>query len=131
MARGPVLKRSETRRRLKHLAVSVLSWFLISPPFVGPATNRQMDTNAPISRWQILQPYGSRAECLYKSGVFAEAVVAQLKGASQNEVAKTFMCVSSDDSRFTSYLGRALTDQSWQTPSPVYSGRLDYRPRSQ
>jgi hypothetical protein len=92
--------------------LALIGWYLMTAPFVGPATHRQIDTNAPLTQWQILMPFESLTECQDRLSSYAKQIIfvrlsEQVPGPQDN-VTDTLRCISSDDTRLN--FGRALAD---------------------
>jgi len=79
--------------RLACTPLALLAWFLITAPYVGPATDRRVDTKAELSEWHILAPYDSLSTCEHKRLVLIGAT----KGIPDPQ--NTFRCVPTDDPR--------------------------------
>jgi hypothetical protein len=85
-----------------------LGWFLMSAPYSGPATNRKIDSNAPLSEWHILAPYDLLASCEGKRLSLMDP-----SGASSTDE-KSIRCVPDNDRRID--LGATLEEASQGTP---------------
>jgi|HubBroStandDraft_6_1064221.scaffolds.fasta_scaffold220440_2 hypothetical protein len=97
-------------------AFALVGWYLMVPPLTSPGSEKY-DTQAPLSRWQMLARFDSTAECTARqTQLMRDAAIASLspqelrsRGITTKEydAAKSrafaeigmYRCVSSDDPR--------------------------------
>jgi hypothetical protein len=89
-------------------AFTLLGWYLMTAPFVGPANDRRIDPKVPLSEWHILGPYDSLAECERRRLDFTRSA-----NPSSPE-GQSFACVATNDPRIK--LGGALRDRGDTPP---------------
>jgi len=83
------------------LAIGMLVWYLLTPPYVGP---QKFDAKAPLSKWYEAVDFDSLADCQrYRSGTikqYEQRIPEDPSSARASvELFKASQCVSSDDPR--------------------------------
>jgi hypothetical protein len=86
------------------LAIGMLVWYLLTPPYVGP---QKFDPKAPLSEWYEAVDFDSLADCQrYRAGTikhFQQKVREDSSTSSRAsvELFTNSQCVSADDPRRT------------------------------
>jgi hypothetical protein len=99
--------------KLRHAAaLALVGWYVIAPPYyvvpttVPPYTNYEVDENATLDKWAIIDAYDSARECEAKLSIFVQLGVAPSdpgpnprKNAALGERLRDCLCVATDDPR--------------------------------
>ena len=93
----------KTVRGRHGLALGMLVWYLLTPPYVGP---HKFDAKAPLSKWYETVDFDSLADCQrYRAGTIKQYQKRLSEDPSDSrahvELFKESQCVSSDDPRRT------------------------------
>jgi len=91
----------KTVRGRHGLALGMLVWYLLTPPYVGP---HKFDAKAPLSKWYEAVDFESLADCQrYRAGTIRQYQKRLDKDPSGSrasvELFEASQCVSSDDAR--------------------------------
>jgi hypothetical protein len=94
---------SQTMSGRHSLAIGMLVWYLLTPPYVGP---QKFDAKAPLSKWYEAVDFDSLSDCQrYRAGTikqYQERLREDPSGSRANvELFKESQCVSSEDPRRT------------------------------
>ncbi|MGA2408900.1 MAG: hypothetical protein ABSG46_00725 [Candidatus Binataceae bacterium] len=81
------------------LAAVLAGWYLIAPPAIGGDLN-QLDTGAPIQRWQIIHSFGSASECEQNLTALRNFSARDTTFPSGNLRLQMSYCIAADDPRF-------------------------------
>jgi hypothetical protein len=92
--------------KLRHAAALALAgWYLMSPPFLPFEGRVKVDTDAPLSKWEVLGSDDTAADCNLDHVDMWERAKKEFnadpswKGKTLLESATAAQCIASDDAR--------------------------------